>query len=212
MSSPPFVPSSKVELPTHLPVMFLPDAVLLPGFMMPLLIFEARYRAMLTFALEHDRMFCVAHLKPEVREVHGRHDFFPICGAGLVRACVGHDNGTSHLVLQGMTRVEIVSISEEKPFRLAKLRELAPGPQGETVPSLASELRRWCVRVPLEDGLDQQKLAEQIAAVSDPGLLADLVARAYLRAPERQQAVLEEVEIDDRLRAVTRHLREEYSL
>ena len=210
--SPPPTPDARIELPAQLPVMFLPGAVLLPNFLMPLLIFEPRYRAMLEHALEHDRMFCVAQLKPEVSEARGPGDFFPICGAGLVRASVGHENGTSHLVLQGLARVELVSISEEKPFRLAKLRELAPGPQGETVPSLASELRRWCVRVPLEDGLDQQKLAEQIAAVSDPGLLADLVARAYLRAPERQQAVLEEVEIDDRLRAVTRHLREEYSL
>lgn len=207
---PPPKPDARIELPAQLPVMFLPGAVLLPNFLMPLLIFEPRYRAMLEHALEHDRMFCVAQLQAGRSEARGPGDFFPICGAGLVRASVGHEDGTSHLVLQGLARVELAGFTQEKPFRIAQIRELrpsaAPGPVAE---HLAAEVRRFCAAHPMGEGMEGEKLEAQILESEDPGALADLVARLYLRDAAAQQEILEAVEIEKRLRLLIRHLREE---
>ena len=54
-------------LPEQVPVMPLPGAVLFPHALLPLYIFEPRYREMLEHALSHHRMFAVATLKPPVR-------------------------------------------------------------------------------------------------------------------------------------------------
>ena len=59
--------SSSVTLPEQLPVMPLPGAVLFPHALLPLYIFEPRYRKMLEHALRKHRMFCVTLIKPIAR-------------------------------------------------------------------------------------------------------------------------------------------------
>ena len=54
----------RVKLPREVAVMTLPNATLFPQALLPLYIFEPRYRDMLDYALKHDRMFCVALVKP----------------------------------------------------------------------------------------------------------------------------------------------------
>ena len=56
--------SSSLTLPKQLPVMPLPGAVLFPHALLPLYIFEPRYRQMLADALHSNRMFSVAMQKP----------------------------------------------------------------------------------------------------------------------------------------------------
>ena len=56
-----------MKLPCEVPVMTLPDATLFPQALLPLHIFEPRYRRMLADVLESDRMFSVAMQKPDCR-------------------------------------------------------------------------------------------------------------------------------------------------
>ena len=53
-----------MELPDAVPVMTLPSATLFPQALLPLYIFEPRYRQMLADMLKSDRMFSVAMQKP----------------------------------------------------------------------------------------------------------------------------------------------------
>src|ERR1041384_8142520 len=68
--------SSRVTLPKQLPVMPLPGAVLFPHALLPLYIFEPRYRKMLEHALKQHRMFCVTLVKPSCPDWHAPEDFF----------------------------------------------------------------------------------------------------------------------------------------
>ena len=87
-----------MELPNEVPVMTLPSATLFPQALLPLYIFEPRYRRMLSDMLRAGRMFSVAMQKPgKVRE-----NPCAVAGLGLIRVSVGHDDGTSHLILQGL--------------------------------------------------------------------------------------------------------------
>src|SRR5216117_2606878 len=102
-----------MELPREVPVMTLPNAILFPQAMLPLYIFEPRYRKMLSDALNSHRMFSVAMQKP------GRARETPcvVAGLGLIRASVARKDGTSNLVLQGITRVELAQTLRYKPYR-----------------------------------------------------------------------------------------------
>ena len=92
-----------MKLPSEIPVMTLPEATLFPQALLPLYIFEPRYRQMLADALHSNRMFSVAMQKPgSTRETPS-----PVAGLGLIRVSVGHRDGTSHLILQGIARVEL---------------------------------------------------------------------------------------------------------
>src|SRR5437870_6758107 len=80
--------AASVILPKQVPVMPLHGALLFPHALLPLYIFEQRYRHMLKHALAHYRMFCVALLKPHRPESQSRSDFFHIARAGLLLAYV----------------------------------------------------------------------------------------------------------------------------
>ncbi len=53
-----------MKLPREVPVMTLPNATLFPQALLPLYIFEPRYRQMLADALNTHRMFSVAMQRP----------------------------------------------------------------------------------------------------------------------------------------------------
>src|SRR5437870_6975829 len=97
--------SHSVELPPVIPVMPLPGVIHFPNALLPLHIFEPRFREMLEHALGADRMFCVALARPERPHWRTSGDFFHISTAGLIRACVGRADGTSDLILQGIRRI-----------------------------------------------------------------------------------------------------------
>src|SRR6185436_17665412 len=92
-----------MKIPPEVPVMTLPNATLFPHALLPLYIFEPRYRQMLSDALRSHRMFAVAMQRPgNTRETPA-----PVAGLGLIRVAVKHGDGTSHLILQGLARVEL---------------------------------------------------------------------------------------------------------
>jgi len=113
-------------LPEQAPVMPLPGAVLFPHALLPLYIFELRYREMLAHALAQERMFCVALLRPESAQWKSEDDFFDIGTIGLIRACVGRGEGTSNLILQGLQRVRFADFVQLDPFPIAELEALRP--------------------------------------------------------------------------------------
>ena len=113
-----------IILPEQVPVMPLPGALLFPHALLPLYIFEPRYRQMLKHALGHHRMFCVALLKPHCADWQSPADFFQTAGVGLIRACVERSDGTSNLILQGLERVRFADFEQEAPFPIATIERL----------------------------------------------------------------------------------------
>ena len=103
--------------------MTLPHMAFFPQALMPLHIFETRYQQMLKHVLSTDRIFAVAGLHPESdpSEERGQR----IATAGIVRACNLNDDGTSNLLLQGLTRVECLSIVSEEPYRTIRIQTLS---------------------------------------------------------------------------------------
>src|SRR5579862_7894214 len=118
-----------MKIPREVPVMTLPTTTLFPQALLPLYIFEPRYRQMLADALHSNRMFSVAMQRPgNTREVPS-----PVAGLGLIRVSVGHRDGTSHLILQGIARVELEATVRYKPYRVQRIRPLESPPCNELV-------------------------------------------------------------------------------
>ena len=200
--------------------MVLSNALLFPHVLLPLHIFEPRYREMLQWALERDRVFCIALQKPDTVETGSPNDFFQVAGLGLIRACVGAEDGTSNLMLQGLTRVRFKSFSQTKPFFIAKIEPLPPtGNLGTSTASvddelqrLAEEIRVMCRKLP-DHGISLPENVDAfLTKLNDPSVLADSVAHAFLRDPIRRQQLLEETNVHDRLIALSTHLRTELNL
>jgi Lon protease-like protein len=197
-------------LPEQIPVMPLPGALLFPHALLPLYIFEPRYRDMLEHALSHHRMFSVALLKPQRTQWHSPDDFFHIAGVGLIRACVDRGDGTSNLILQGLERVRFTGFEQETPFPIATIDPL----ESESLSSVETEALAAKV---LElyskfkgDGRQlPAKVDRYLSDLGDPEMLADLVASTFVTDALRRQRVLEELSVNQRLRLLIQYLGDE---
>jgi ATP-dependent Lon protease len=204
-----------MKLPSEVPVMTLPHATLLPQAFLPLYIFEPRYRQMLRDSLGSARMFSVAMQKPgRVRESPS-----PVAGLGLIRGSVEHEDGTSHLLLQGIARVELAETVRYKPYRVQRIRPLESLPSNDVaVDALLAKVREllddrvklglsFCPPFlqdpstpPLLPGLPPAESLEFLDQVTDPGQVADLVSGAVLASPAERQTILETVHLESRLK------------
>ena len=202
--------SLSVTLPEQLPVMPLPGAVLFPNALLPLYIFESRYRNMLDHALKQHRIFCVTLVKPSCPDWYATEDFFHRATAGLIRACVERSDGTSNLILQGLQRVRFTSFEQEKPFPIATIdpiKSLDPTTVetealGAKVVELYSSLKHDRRKLP-------PKLDQYLSELRDLEMLADLMGSTFINDPLRRQHLLEERSLNQRLRFLIRYLRDE---
>jgi Lon protease-like protein len=202
--------SLSVTLPEQLPVMPLPGAVLFPHALLPLYIFEPRYRKMLEHALQQHRIFCVTLIKPSCPDWHASEDFFHLATAGLIRACVGRSDGTSNLILQGLQRVRLTSFEQENPFPIASVDTVeSRDPTTVETEALGAKV------VELYRGLKHDrrqlpaKLDLYLSELRDLEMLADLMGSTFVNDPLRRQRLLEERSLNQRLRFLIRYLRDE---
>ena len=112
-----------LHVPDMVPVMTLPNTVFFPQALLPLHIFEPRYREMLRDVLASNRLFAVAHLDAtKIENMDLIEPLHPIASVGIVRACQKGDNDTSNVLLQGICRVEIKRIICEEPYRIIAIQ------------------------------------------------------------------------------------------
>ena len=215
-----------MQLPLEVPVMTLPSATLFPQALLPLYIFEPRYRKMLADSLKSHRMFTVAMQKPG----QSREAPCMVAGLGLIRVSVDHPDGTSHLILQGLARVELGQTVRYKPYRVNSIRPLHSEPVDNVrVDALLAKVHELVEqRIKLgpspnfppfkTPGASKKKtgaadapnalpeIMEYLQNLPDAETVADLVSCALLPRAAHRQTILETIEIDRRLKHLIRFL------
>jgi len=211
-----------MQMPSEVPVMILPKATLFPQALLPLYIFEPRYRRMLADCLASHRMFCVAMQRPgSTRETPA-----PVAGLGVVRVSVEHKDTTSHLILQGLARVQLGETTRYKPYRKNRIELLNPRPcDSSAVATLMGRLKELLeervklglpfpfpvapapdVEASKMSGISADEVLKYLGAIDDAEQLADLVSCAVLPDASERQTILETVQADARLRRLIHFL------
>lgn len=193
---------SDIPIPDTMPVMALDGATQFPRVPMPLFIFEQRFRDMLSYVLEGDRMFGVACVAEQGDLDSSPNPVCPTFTAGLIRACVTHDDGTSHLMLFGLQRVEIIGWAQVFPFRIANIVPVDNIVIDEVEEQeLAYQVIGLCQKVleanPMTNVSEQMR--DLLAMLSDPIVVADLVGHHFVNNPTKRQDLLEIILVKDRL-------------
>lgn len=96
----------------ELPLFPLPDVVLFPQEVLPLHIFEPRYRMMLRTVLDTDRRFGVLRWDPQ----EGRMADVGCCAEIL--QCQTQDDDRSNIVTLGQQRFRVLEVVREAPFKV----------------------------------------------------------------------------------------------
>jgi Lon protease-like protein len=116
---------AKPVLPGAVPLFPLPNTVLFPHAVLPLHIFEERYKKMTADALAGDRQIAMALLRPGwEKNYYGRAAIEPVVCVGTI---VSHEhlaNGEFNFLLQGHTRARVIREVGEEPYRQAQLEQV----------------------------------------------------------------------------------------
>jgi ATP-dependent Lon protease len=96
----------------ELPLFPLPDVVLFPQEVLPLHIFEPRYRMMLRTVMAEDRRFGVVRWDPQAGAMATVG-----CCAEVIH-CQTQDDDRSNIVTMGQQRFRVLDVVREAPFRI----------------------------------------------------------------------------------------------
>jgi Lon protease-like protein len=199
-----------MELPDEVGIMTLPNAILFPQALLPLYIFEPRYRDMLKQSLENQRMFAIA--LPQEGPKAAAMQPHRVGGVGLIRACVDKPDGSSNLILQGVSRVRFTDFVQEKPYYVGRIEILS------TEESHALEVEALSAKVlemigTMHDSGDIQAegILKFLNEIRDHDALADIVTYSFIEDVTRKQDILETLNLRQRLQKVITALRKQSS-
>ena len=202
----------EITVPDEVPVMTLPNVAFFPQALLPLHIFEPRYRKMLRDVLATNRIFAVAGLDQRLAGDDSRPEpTHRIAGIGMVRACQENEDGTSNLLLQGLCRVEIAGIVTDSPYRRIRIRALsseAGAPHSENE-RLRDELARLIVLKLKLESTGARELSAFLKTVADPETFVDIAAFNLCENPVLKQKLLATLDVHRRLELFSAEIRTE---
>jgi Lon protease-like protein len=180
-----------MNIPSRIPAMTLRDVVLFPQAMLPLRIFEDRYKKMLSDVLNQDRIFAVvAERDQALTDGHLDEPPFEVATAGLVRVSKENEDGTSFVMLQGLSRVRIRSIDDEGPYRILKVEPLETIIEKDTK-EYRNKIYDALVQNKLLGGETSKDMLDYLETIEDDVAFVDLAAFTLCKNTIRKQAMLE---------------------
>lgn len=225
-------PIQDAEL-AELPIFPLPQCVLLPGGLLPLHVFEPRYRELTRYCLDGNRPMGVARLRPTRQLRSSRNGssngngyggggpglprsaeavpeapaVFQHVGVGRIICSEELEDGRFLLLVRGVARVVIDrELPASRSFRLVSARRLGDcQADPEAVRHLHQQLMAICDRLAmvLDEGGRQLR---ELACGEIPGACADAVAAALMMDADERQALLEQTNPHARLTAALAHV------
>ncbi|HWP31569.1 MAG TPA: endopeptidase La [Fimbriimonadales bacterium] len=194
------------EIPEELNILPLRDSVIYPMLIAPLSVGRpASVRLIDETVSANNRIIGVVAQKDPAIDTPGFDDVYSYGCAVIIRTLAKTPDST-RLIVQGIVRYRITSAIHEEPYLRAKVEIIEEPPIPENQQEEIEALRRTIVQlfdkaVSLAPQLpDELKTLTQ--AVTEPGVLADLVCAHMPFALEDKQHVLETIDIRDRMRLV----------
>ncbi|MEU0963910.1 LON peptidase substrate-binding domain-containing protein [Streptomyces sp. NPDC005917] len=215
------------------------NSVLFPGLVLPLNIFEERYRAMMRDLQktpeEEPRRFAVVAIRdghevapsgPGMPDPTAQPDRGPAAGFGPDPlksfhrvGCVAdaatireRANGTFEVLATGTSRVRLLSVDASGPFLTAELEEL-PEEQGDEAGALAEGVlrafRQYQKRLA---GARERSLSTGVDLPDEPSVVSYLVAAAMMHDIPTKQRLLQAPDTASRLRDELKLLRSETAI
>jgi Lon protease-like protein len=163
--------------------------VLFPGQLLPLHIFEMRYRQMINDCIEHETPFGVVLIR-KGREVGETAEPYSVGTLARIRRVEREEDGRMHIYCIGEERFRIESLVQEQPYLVARIERL----QWQANPAGNYSARMASLRVNLTQYLQSLAAAVgtpiQVEELPDDPYLLGCVAAIALRLPNKEKQEL----------------------
>jgi Lon protease-like protein len=184
-----------------LPIFPLPDLTFFPHTLLPLHVFEARYRAMVIDCLARDKRMAIVGLKPGYEATYdGKPAVYEVAGMGRIVQCERFATGRFNLVVKGESRVRIErELPADTLYRLVAATPLSEvGADRPSVNALVAHVTARCLGILRAVKRPTAELEASLAEAA-PGALCDQITSAVVPEAAVRQELLEELDIERRL-------------
>lgn len=206
--------NSQVDIPDVLPLLPIRDIVIYPYMMLPLFVGRDVSIRAVEEALSRDRLIFLVSQKNSAEENPSPADIHRVGTIASIMRMLKLADGRVKILVQGLAKGEIDAFLRERPFFETKIRKVIEPTLAE-VPIEVEALMRTA-KEKIEQILNLKNLPPEIVMVtdniSDPGVLADLVASNLRLKNEESQAILEVFDPIERLKKVNDLLTRELEL
>jgi Lon protease-like protein len=190
----------------EMPLFPLTQIVLFPHALLPLHVFEPRYRALLRDCLATHRVMAMALITdPFKLTANGEPPIAGVAGAGIIVEHQTLPDGRSTFLLHGQARVRLEELPFVAPYRRARATVLHEE-DVSVPPSDRTGLHASAVAFSAEVRKQNPRFSFRIPEHVSAGALADYCAHHLIIDTTTRQTLLEELDARERVRIVTAEL------
>lgn len=210
--------SGQTPLPStelNLPLLPLRDVVVFPHMVIPLFVGRAKSIKALELAMEGDRRIMLVAQKAASKDEPAAEDMFEVGCVSTILQMLKLPDGTVKVLVEGQQRAHVKQVEDEESHFTAVVAPVEPE-DGAHEQSEIEALRRAVTQqfdqyVKLNKKIPQEILTS-IASIDDAGRLTDTIAAHLPLKLESKQAVLDLVDIKERLENLFEQLEREVDI
>lgn len=200
--------SKSFTFPEILPIMPLANMVVFPKMMLPLEVHGSESLSLIDEAMAKDRLICLVMTKQNQFQLGKqalKEDFFEIGTLAVILKMAKSQDNTAQLLVQGIIRARIAELKESKTYPLGRIEALEEKEAtGIEIEALMSNLVNLFERIVTLSPFLPQEFGLMAKSITDPGILADMIASIINVSMADKQNILELLDPKDRLGTVTR--------
>jgi ATP-dependent Lon protease len=207
-------PPQEVELgsalPKVLPVLPLKDSVPFPDTLTPLAVGQERSIRLVNEVLGGDRMLVMVASKNPELDAPGPDDLYSVGVAGVVARMLKVPDGSLRILVQGGQRVRLDEFVATEPYLVARVEPLPDiVKQTPELEALFRNVQAAFAQIIERSPYLPEELQLAVANLEDPAELAHMIAGALRMKTEERQELLEERDLQKRLRRLSELLARE---
>jgi ATP-dependent Lon protease len=191
-------------LPEALPVLPLRDSVAFPDSLNPLAVGQERSIELVNDVLGTNRMLVMVASRDPENEQPSPNDLYDVGVVGIVARMMKVPDGSLRILVQATQRVTLGSYVTEEPYLIARVAELPDVvEESNELQALTRNVQQTFSEIVEQIPYLPEELRLAVANIDEPGALGHLIAGSLRISTGEKQALLEEIDVTKRLRALS---------
>ena len=194
--------------PRDLPLVALRETVIFPEMIVPLQVGREKSVAALNAAVaDGGPIALVTQRQAEQEDITSESELYTVGTLAKIAQVVQLQDGTVRAIVQGQSRLRVLKFDGSGPYLRATVEELPDEtPDGLEVQALKRTVQAQIEQYVANGAPVPPEAAVAARNITEPGLLADMVAYSPDMSTEQRQELLETIDIVERLKLVSNFL------
>lgn len=197
----------RLTIPHMLPILPIRNIVVFPGTVMPLNVGRQKSKNLLDEVMPGEKIIGVVTQRNPETEDPEFDDLYPVGVACMILKLFKLPDGNQSIIVHGLTRFRLNSLDQIEPFALGGIDVLEDMLEaGNGMEALIANVRQQANRVIELSPNTPDEAAQVLASITQPSALADFLAANLQADTLEKQRMLEELDVERRLRLIASRL------